>query len=132
MLDANAVMTQDRHFQELIERLQLIDLHENDPASSITYIGASDQRIDYMFGSPRVVSARLASRGNLIMHTLTVRNLTTGAFMLTYVQTHFSHIMLRTKASKALKLAYSRPDIRNKGPSILKNTSKRTTKTTPW
>ena len=59
MLDANAVITQDRYFRESMERLQMIDLHDNDPAPS-TYIGATNRRIGYMFGSLSVASAKLA------------------------------------------------------------------------
>ena len=59
MLDANSVLTQDRHLRESMERLNLTDLHEKDPAPS-TYIGASDRRIDYMFGSPCVENAKIA------------------------------------------------------------------------
>lgn len=60
MMDANGVLDQDKYFRESMERLHLTDLHENDPAPS-TYIGATDRRIDYMFGSMHVAEAKLAA-----------------------------------------------------------------------
>jgi hypothetical protein len=60
MLDANSVLTSDKQFRDTMDRLQLTDLHRNDPAPS-TYIGAANRRIDYMFGSTRVTETLMAS-----------------------------------------------------------------------
>jgi hypothetical protein len=60
MLDANSVLSSDSQFRETMDRLQLTDLHRNDPAPS-TYIGSASRRIDYMFGSTRITETLVAA-----------------------------------------------------------------------
>jgi hypothetical protein len=60
MLDANGVLNQDVHLREMVERLQLHDMQSSDPAPS-TYIGSTNQRIDYMFGCSRTRDAQVHS-----------------------------------------------------------------------
>ena len=55
MLDANATLDTDRHFRDMVNSLDLIDLHQADPAPS-TFLGTPTRRIDYIFGCPRVNS----------------------------------------------------------------------------
>ncbi len=56
MLDANAVLDEDRKLREFLESQDLFDLHSDDPAPS-TYIGSHNRRIDFMFGCRRTVAA---------------------------------------------------------------------------
>jgi len=49
MLDANEVLRPTGKFAEFLERLDLHDVHHNDPAPS-TFIGSTNRRIDYIFG----------------------------------------------------------------------------------
>jgi hypothetical protein len=63
MLDANATLESDRHLLDMINSLELVDLHSATPAPS-TYIGSSNRRIDYMFGCPRI-KAVLSRQGSL-------------------------------------------------------------------
>ena len=56
MLDANATLNSDQHFLDMINALDLIDLHQLAPAPS-TYIGSPNRRIDYILGCPRVHTA---------------------------------------------------------------------------
>ena len=60
MLDANGVLHKDAKLMELIERLQLHDMHHHDPAPS-TYIGSTDRRIDFMFGCTKTREAMITS-----------------------------------------------------------------------
>jgi hypothetical protein len=60
MLDANGTLSNDINLSKMAERLQLHDLHSQDPAPS-TYIASSDRRIDYMFGCSRTRDAIIAS-----------------------------------------------------------------------
>jgi len=60
MLDANSVLSSEIHFRDTMDRLNLTDLHRNDPAPS-TYIGAEDRRIDYIFGCTRVAETLIAT-----------------------------------------------------------------------
>ena len=53
MLDANATITDDEKFRDMVEKCELLDLHRANPATS-TYIGAVARRIDYMFGCNKV------------------------------------------------------------------------------
>ena len=53
MLDANATITDDEKFRDMVETCELLDLHRANPATS-TYIGAVARRIDYMFGCNKV------------------------------------------------------------------------------
>jgi hypothetical protein len=53
MIDANSTLDSDRHFLDMINSLDLIDLHKNAAAPS-TYIGSPDRRIDYILGCPRI------------------------------------------------------------------------------
>ena len=54
MLDANAVLEEDKKFQDFVHQQELFDLHSIDPAPS-TYIGAKNRRIDYIFGTERIL-----------------------------------------------------------------------------
>ena len=58
MLDANATLESDEHFLDMVNSLDLIDLHATNPAPS-TYIGSPNRRIDYIFGCPRTKAALL-------------------------------------------------------------------------
>lgn len=60
MFDANGVITSDTKLCEMVERLNLHDLHQNDPAPS-TYIGSNNRRIDYMFGCTKTQAAMIHS-----------------------------------------------------------------------
>ena len=53
MLDANAVLDNDKTFQEFVNQQELFDLHAKDPAPS-TFIGAKHRRIDYIPGTDRI------------------------------------------------------------------------------
>lgn len=50
MLDANSDLSSDYGFSKFVAELDLNDLHNN-TCSKSTYIGSSNRRIDYMFGS---------------------------------------------------------------------------------
>ena len=63
MLDANATLDNDTHFRDMIHSVDLIDLHQANPAPS-TYIGSETRRIDYMLGCPRVQSV-MSRQGTL-------------------------------------------------------------------
>ena len=66
MLDANATITDDAKFQDMVEQCDLLDMHRADPATS-TYIGASARRIDYIFGCNKVMAA-MTRQGTLAYH----------------------------------------------------------------
>ena len=53
LVDANSTLDSDQHFLDMINALDLIDLHQSAPAPS-TYIGTSNRRIDYILRCPRV------------------------------------------------------------------------------
>jgi hypothetical protein len=53
MLDANAILAEDKTFQEFVNQQELFDLHAKDPAPS-TYVGAKHRRIDYILGTDRI------------------------------------------------------------------------------
>jgi hypothetical protein len=55
MLDANATLTDDTKFRDIVKLCGLNDLHRSDPAPS-TYIGAAECRIDYIFGCHKVLT----------------------------------------------------------------------------
>ena len=63
MLDANAVLANDRIFQDMTHDLELRDLHTVGAAPS-TYIGSPNRRIDYMLGCTRVTNA-MSRHGSL-------------------------------------------------------------------
>ena len=75
MLNANATLESDSHVLDMINSLDLLDLHSSHPTPS-TYIGSSNRRIDYIFGCPHIkaVSSRYSSsisiRSNLAAHCL--------------------------------------------------------------
>jgi hypothetical protein len=56
MLDANSTIEDDLHFRQMVKTSGLHDLHSKDPAPS-TYIGATNRRIDFMLGCPKVLHA---------------------------------------------------------------------------
>jgi hypothetical protein len=62
-LDANTIAKEDKHFQNMLETCDLYDLHGHDPAPS-TFIGSSNRRIDYIYGSPTVIEG-LSRSGTL-------------------------------------------------------------------
>ena len=66
MLDANATITDDAKFQDMVDQCDLIDMHRADPATS-TYIGARARRIDYIFGCNKVMAA-MTRQGTLAYH----------------------------------------------------------------
>ena len=66
MLNANATITDDAKFQDMVEQCDLLDMHRADPATS-TYIGASARRIDYIFGCNKVMAAT-TRQGTLAYH----------------------------------------------------------------
>ena len=54
MLDANAVLESDLPFMDMVNDLELNDLHQVGAAPS-TYIGSANRRIDYMLGCPNIL-----------------------------------------------------------------------------
>ena len=56
MLDANSDLESDSQMQDFLHSHDLSDVHKATPAPS-TYIGASERRIDYIFGCSRTVAA---------------------------------------------------------------------------
>ena len=56
MMDANATLSSDPHLSEFMESCMLSDLHEWDPALS-TFIGAPNQRIDFILGCDQIKSS---------------------------------------------------------------------------
>ena len=66
MLDANATLTDDNNFRDMVEFCGLTDLHRSDPAPS-TYIGAAERRIDYIFGCHKVLTT-VTRQGTLAYH----------------------------------------------------------------
>jgi hypothetical protein len=66
MLDANGTLETDTALQNLLIQCELQDIHRNDP-SPTTYIGASNRRIDFIFGCERVDNHAVRS-GTLSYH----------------------------------------------------------------
>ncbi|KAI2503166.1 hypothetical protein MHU86_11269 [Fragilaria crotonensis] len=66
MLDANGTLETDTALQNLLIQCELHDIHRNDP-SPTTYIGASNRRIDFIFGCERVDNHAVRS-GTLSYH----------------------------------------------------------------
>jgi hypothetical protein len=60
MLDANETIKEGNDLSKWIDRLDLQDLHKQDPAPS-TYIGSASRRIDFMFGCPKAALHTKAS-----------------------------------------------------------------------
>ncbi|KAI2506764.1 hypothetical protein MHU86_7659 [Fragilaria crotonensis] len=63
MLDANSTLESDSKFRDFMDKNDLFDLHNSDPAPS-TYIGANNRRIDYILGCSRTKEA-LSRQGTL-------------------------------------------------------------------
>jgi hypothetical protein len=63
MMDANEVMTTTGELARWASRLDLRDLHRNNPAPS-TYLGSSNRRIDFIFGCSQI-QEYVASAGTL-------------------------------------------------------------------
>jgi hypothetical protein len=64
MLDANSTLGKDKRLREFVDKHELKDMQDRDPAPS-TYIGASERRIDFMFGCHRTYSALSRQEGTL-------------------------------------------------------------------